>query len=83
MVNYSLPEQGMEEKLSELVKLLLTSGPKAVSQCKALIEQVANHLTLEEAKEFTAEMIARIRMSEEGQEGMAAFLEKRKPRWVE
>jgi methylglutaconyl-CoA hydratase len=44
---------------------------------------VANHLTLEEAKEFTAEMIARIRMSEEGQEGMAAFLEKRKPRWVE
>ncbi len=83
MVNYSLSEQGMEEKLSELVKLLLTSGPKAVSQCKVLIEQVANHLTLEEAKEFTAEMIARIRMSEEGQEGMAAFLEKRKPRWVE
>jgi methylglutaconyl-CoA hydratase len=37
---------------------------------------------LEEAKEFTARMIADLRISEEGQEGMAAFLEKRKPKWT-
>jgi methylglutaconyl-CoA hydratase len=37
---------------------------------------------LEEAKTYTAEMIAALRVSPEGQEGMAAFLEKRKPRWT-
>ncbi|HCT70701.1 MAG TPA: enoyl-CoA hydratase, partial [Bacteroidales bacterium] len=36
---------------------------------------------LEEALGFTARMIAEIRASEEGQEGMAAFLEKRKAKW--
>jgi methylglutaconyl-CoA hydratase len=33
-------------------------------------------------KPYTAEMIAHLRISGEGQEGMAAFLEKRKPAWV-
>lgn len=83
LVNYTLDDKALDEKLSEIKNMLLTSGPKAISQCKILIEQVVNHLTLEEAKEYTAEMIARIRTSEEGQEGMAAFLEKRKPNWVE
>ena len=83
MVNYALSELDLEIKLMELTELLLSSGPNAVSQCKVLIERVTNQLTLEEAKEYTAEMIARIRMSEEGQEGMAAFLEKRKPKWIE
>jgi methylglutaconyl-CoA hydratase len=35
------------------------------------------------AKRFTAEMIAGLRVGPEGQEGMAAFLEKRKPKWSE
>jgi methylglutaconyl-CoA hydratase len=35
-----------------------------------------------EAYDYTARMIADIRASEEGQEGMNAFLEKRKPKWV-
>jgi len=34
------------------------------------------------ARRFTAETIARLRVSEEGQEGLRAFLEKRKPNWV-
>jgi methylglutaconyl-CoA hydratase len=33
-------------------------------------------------KPFTAEMIARLRVSAEGQEGMDAFLNKKKPKWV-
>jgi methylglutaconyl-CoA hydratase len=37
---------------------------------------------MDEALTYTAKMIAEIRASEEGQEGMAAFLEKRKPNWV-
>jgi methylglutaconyl-CoA hydratase len=40
-------------------------------------------MSIEEAGEYTALMIANLRISPEGQEGMAAFLEKRKPKWVE
>jgi methylglutaconyl-CoA hydratase len=40
-------------------------------------------MSFEEAKEYTARMIAELRVSREGQEGMAAFLEKRKPNWTD
>jgi methylglutaconyl-CoA hydratase len=39
-------------------------------------------MSFEEVKKYTARMIANLRVSEEGQEGMSAFLEKRKPEWV-
>ena len=64
-------------------ELLRTSGPKAITHCKNLLFNISNKETLEEALSSTAKMIAEIRASEEGQEGMAAFLEKRKPKWME
>lgn len=82
LVNRSFPPAELEQGLTDLLALLSTSGPKAMSQCKTLIHQVSNHLTLQEAYDFTARMIADIRASEEGQEGMNAFLEKRKPNWI-
>lgn len=83
LVNKSLPENELEEYLNSVIQLLRTSGPKAMSHCKTLIFNIANKETLEQALESTARIIADIRASDEGQEGMAAFLEKRKPRWVE
>jgi methylglutaconyl-CoA hydratase len=82
LVNRSLPNDDLEEHLSSAIKLLLTSGPSAMSQCKKLIFEVSNKLSLEEALDYTAKMIAEIRASEEGQEGMQAFLEKRTPGWI-
>ncbi len=82
LVNKSLPAQELDEYLDKLKGMLLTSGPKAVGHCKVLIDQVSNKITLQEALTYTAKMIAEIRSSDEGQEGMAAFLEKRKPNWV-
>ncbi len=82
LVNKSVPAEKLEETLQEVVDLLRTSGPKAMGHCKSLIHDVANKLTLMEAYDYTARMIAEIRASEEGQEGMNAFLEKRKPNWV-
>ena len=38
--------------------------------------------SVDDPKQYTADIIAKLRASEEGQEGMAAFLEKRKPGWV-
>jgi len=82
LVNKSLDLKDLDSQLNEIVALLLTSGPKAMSHCKNLLFDISNKLNLDEAVGYTAKMIADIRASEEGQEGMAAFLEKRKPNWV-
>lgn len=72
----------IESQVDEIVEQLKTSGPKAMTHCKNLIHNVSNKITLNQAISYTAEMIAQIRASAEGQEGMAAFLEKRKPNWI-
>lgn len=72
----------LENYISETIGFLKTSGPKAMTQAKELIYEISNKLSLLEAYDYTAKMIAEIRSSEEGQEGMTAFLEKRKPNWV-
>jgi methylglutaconyl-CoA hydratase len=82
LVNKSLPAEELDNYVKYVINLLRTSGPKAMTQCKTLIYNVCNLESLEQARESTARMIAEIRASEEGQEGMAAFLEKRKPGWI-
>jgi len=82
LVNRSLPAEQVEGYIDQLVQLLLTSGPVAITHCKNLIDKVVNHIDLDEALTYTAKIIAEIRASAEGQEGMTAFLEKRKPKWV-
>ncbi len=82
LVNKSLTDADLENYVNGITALLKTSGPKAIAQCKHLIDEVANNITLDEALAFTAHMIADIRASDEGQEGMAAFLGKRSPGWV-
>lgn len=81
LVNKVVPPEELDQKVEEVVALLLSSGPEAVAKCKELLHRVPT-MSLEEVKTYTAEMIARLRVSGEGQEGMAAFLEKRKPRWA-
>ncbi len=82
LVNKSLPAAEVGGYIDQVVQMLLTSGPAAITHCKNLIDKVVNHIDLNEALTYTAQMIAEIRASEEGQEGMAAFLEKRAPKWV-
>ncbi|MCH5599047.1 enoyl-CoA hydratase-related protein [Niabella ginsengisoli] len=72
-----------EAHLQATIQLLLTSAPKAISLCKEMIARIVNELSEEEIPDYTAKMITETRASEEGQEGMAAFLEKRKPNWIE
>ncbi len=72
----------LEAAVNRLIEQLLSSGPNALAICKDLLEKVPQ-MSLEAAKKYTAEAIAALRVSDEGQEGMKAFFEKRKPRWVE
>lgn len=82
LVNKSLPAEELDNYVLSVIELLRTSGPKAMTRCKSLLYNICNVETMEQAVESTARMIAEIRASEEGQEGMAAFLEKRKPGWI-
>jgi len=81
LVNRVAAEENLDEAVDGTVKLLLGSGPEALAKCKELIQRTP-HLNFDEVKEYTARMIAGLRVSAEGQEGMASFLEKRKPRWA-
>jgi len=81
LVNHVFPRDELENQGQEIIDLLLSSGPEALANCKELLYRVPR-MSPEEAEKFTAEMIARLRISEEGQEGMSAFLEKRSPEWV-
>jgi methylglutaconyl-CoA hydratase len=71
----------LDAKVTEYVREILTSAPGAVAATKALIRQVRG-LQTAEAAATTTSLIARLRVSPEGQEGLKAFLEKRGPSWA-
>jgi methylglutaconyl-CoA hydratase len=71
----------LDDTIDELVKHLLAGGPQAHAKIKALIRAVAGRRPDDALVAETAEQIAEIRGSPEGKEGIAAFLEKRKPGW--
>jgi len=75
-------EEEMDDKINDLVTALLACSPNAVGEGKNLIAAVANRSIDSEVVIDTAQRIARVRASEEGREGVTAFLEKRKARWV-
>ena len=60
----------------------MACAPDAVAQAKALVDRVAGRPIDRELMEETARLIAAIRVSEEGQEGVRAFLERRNPNWT-
>ena len=82
LVNRVVPHDELENAVGEMTGMLLKGGPEALRTCKELVARVPS-LDAGEEKEATADIIARLRVSGEGQEGMSAFLEKRAARWRE
>jgi methylglutaconyl-CoA hydratase len=80
LVNRTVMDSDLDRAVEETASSLLEGGPAALASCKRLLAQVAE-APLEEARAFTARMIAEMRSGKEAQEGMAAFLEKRRPSW--
>ncbi|MHA1213711.1 MAG: enoyl-CoA hydratase/isomerase family protein [Candidatus Hodarchaeales archaeon] len=70
----------LEQKQEEIIKNLLASSPKAMASIKKLLNRNRGK-EFQEIREYCIEEIARIRTSDEGKEGLSAFLEKRAPRW--
>jgi methylglutaconyl-CoA hydratase len=82
LVNQVVSPEELDEAVQEKATHLVSSGPRALAMCKELLKNVPG-MDFEKAKTYTADMIARMRIGDEGQEGMNAFLEKRKPKWTE
>jgi methylglutaconyl-CoA hydratase len=72
----------LDAAVDERVDELLQAAPGAVAAAKALVRAVSGR-PAESVRELVCQSIAERRASSEGQEGLRAFLEKRKPGWVE
>jgi methylglutaconyl-CoA hydratase len=72
----------LDFRVGEIVKALVNNSPNAVQQAKVLVREVAGQTVNDALLADTAERIAQIRASEQGREGVASFLEKRKPSWL-
>lgn len=82
LVSEVVPDADLDAAVDRVVAALLSSGPEAVTRCKRLMKGL-NALAPDQALiDLTARNIADARASAEAQEGLSAFLEKRKPSWV-
>jgi len=82
LVNATGNQEKLDTELDILLKELPNNSPQAMRQTKMLINQISTISDQKKIRERTVDAIATARVSEDGQEGMQAFLEKRKPRWV-
>ena len=80
LVHSVVPDAQLDDAVQKAINELLTGAPQAIRACKTMALTVGN-MNYEDARRYTAETIARLRVGDEGQEGLQAFLEKRKPRW--
>ncbi len=74
-----VPDDELDAAVEDAVAALIAGGPEAQRACKEMIRKVA--AAGAGVDEYTAGLIARVRGTDEGREGVRAFLEKRKPHW--
>jgi methylglutaconyl-CoA hydratase len=80
-VHEVVPVDSLDARITDIVEALVAGGPMAVRACKQLVKDVAGRPLDAALREDTARRIADIRASDEGREGVAAFLAKRSPSW--
>jgi methylglutaconyl-CoA hydratase len=81
LVHAVVPLAELDDTVARFTQAFLSAGPEAIAAAKTLIRDVWNKAP-REAVSATAAAIAGRRISPEGQEGLKAFLEKRKPSWA-
>ena len=81
LIDFVVPIDEIDKTIQQHVDQIRSSGPNAIKEIKNLVKNYQT-LNIEKYKEFTVKKIAELRVSKEGQEGINAFLEKRKSRWI-
>jgi len=82
LIHETVPAEKLTTRVDEIISSLLNNGPIAMGISKALVQKVANEKLDDNLNHFTRDLIAQVRVSEEGQEGLTAFLEKRPAHWI-
>jgi methylglutaconyl-CoA hydratase len=79
---HRVAEEGqLDHMVGEIVDALLAGSPNGQAAAKQLVRKIT-WTPRDEIDEHTSQLIASLRASPEGREGVAAFLEKRKPKWA-
>jgi len=71
----------LDKAIDKTTKDITDSSPAAVRQAKLLIDRVSSFGTPQSSRDFVVDAIAKIRVSEEGQEGLRSFLNRKPPSW--
>lgn len=74
-------DRELEEQAEKWLESICSNGPQAVIATKKLLRQVRGLTTEAKLKSYTTRLIAALRVSKEGQEGLKSFFEKRKASW--
>jgi len=83
LVHEVVPADQLDAQVQAITGALVAAGPDAMQACKRLLHEVGGREITPGLIDRTVEGIADIRASQEGREGIRAFLEKRKPAWLQ
>jgi methylglutaconyl-CoA hydratase len=82
LIHKAVPADRLDEAIDEITGMIRLGGPNAIRAAKNLVRKVPT-MSMDEAFGWTSQIIGPMFASEEAAEGMRAFLEKRKPKWVD
>lgn len=83
LVHFTASAAQLDAAVQAQVDLVLRGGPEALRAAKALVRNVSPPVDRDALAHETARLLARLRVSPEGKEGLSAFLERRKPNWLD
>ena len=81
LVSDLVEEHQLDDRIEELLKTILDNSPVAISNAKQLVFDINGKALDRELIDHTSRLIAEVRASDDGREGLSAFLDKRKPTW--
>lgn len=82
LLHFTTSQGELDQLVSDQIDHLLRGGPAALRAAKQLVRRVAHFHNREVLGDETARLLARLRVSPEGREGLSAFLERRKAAWT-
>jgi methylglutaconyl-CoA hydratase len=81
LLHFTCTPEELDARVAEQLDLVLRGGPEALRAAKKLVRRVTQFQDRDVLGEETARLLARLRVSPEGREGLAAFLERRRANW--